>query len=179
MPPSQCPVLGYGLLSHRWGKKSYPLPSADIFTLQLASIIHLSVNNRICQPCWERHTDHTMRLDGRTRVVPTVSSSPLDALLSALFPLLLSPCPLHLLSLLCPLLLLLQHSLYRASSYRTLTALTSITCPLPRSHLSLASKSPACSRGRGSRMRWQRRRVHRMKARRQRLSSCAVAWTRV
>ena len=83
MPPSQCPVLGCGLLSHRWGEKSYTLPSADIFTLQLASTVDTSINNRICQPCWKRHKDHTMKLDGRIRVHPIASPSPLDALLSA------------------------------------------------------------------------------------------------
>jgi hypothetical protein len=87
MPPSQCPVLGCGTLSHRWGKKSYPLPSLDILTLQLNAEIDVTVNNRICQPCWERDRDHTMRLDGRTRVVPMTSSSPLDALLSVISPL--------------------------------------------------------------------------------------------
>ena len=95
MPPSQCPVLGCGLLSHRWGKKSYPLPSADILTLQLDSTIDISINHRICQPCWERHKNHTMKLDGRTRVHPISSPSPLDALLSAaVSPLPPSPPPL-------------------------------------------------------------------------------------
>ena len=83
-PNTQCPVHGCGVWSNRWGEKSYPLPSADILTLQLDTAISPYVNNRICQPCWKRHRDHTMGLDGRTRVVPTVSSSPLDALLSPL-----------------------------------------------------------------------------------------------
>ena len=89
MPPSQCPVLGCGLLSHRWGKKSYPLPPPDAFTLQLNSTIDTTTNNRICQPCWERHKNHTMKLDGRIRVYPIASPSPLDALLSAA----ISPLP--------------------------------------------------------------------------------------
>ena len=86
---TQCPVNGCGVWSHRWGKKSYPLPSADFFTLQLASPIDLSINNRICQPCWERHRHHTIKLDGRIRVHPIASPSPLDTLLSAA----ISPLP--------------------------------------------------------------------------------------
>ena len=89
---TQCPVAGCGVWSNRWGKKSYPLPSANIFTLQLDSTIDVSINNRICQPCWERHKDHRMPLDGRIRVHPVASPSPLDALLSAaISP--LPPCP--------------------------------------------------------------------------------------
>ena len=92
-----CPVSGCGERSDRWGKKSYPLPSAGSFTLQLNAQLDVSINNRICQPCWERHRDPTMRLDGRTQVAPTVSSSPLDALLSAaIHPLLPSPPPSNL-----------------------------------------------------------------------------------
>ena len=95
MPPSQCPVLGCGRLSHRWGKRSHPLPTADSFTLQLNAQVDVSSNNRICQPCWKRHSDHTTSLDGRTRVVPPTSSSALDTLLSAVIsPLAPSPIPL-------------------------------------------------------------------------------------
>ena len=95
MPVTQCPVHGCGAWSNRWGTKSHPLPSPDSFTLQLDGQVATTVNNRICQRCWERHTDHTMGLAGRTRVTPTVSSSPLDALLSAaIIPFLLSPAPL-------------------------------------------------------------------------------------
>jgi hypothetical protein len=82
-PNKQCPVHGCGVWSNRWGGKTYPLPSPDVFTLQLDAQVDVSVNNRICQPCWKRHRDHTMGLDGRTRV-PVTSSSPLDALLSAI-----------------------------------------------------------------------------------------------
>ena len=85
MAPSQCPVLGCGALSHRWGKKSYLLPSLDTFTLQLNALVDITINNYICKPCWKRHKDHNMGLDGRTRVVPpTPSLTPLDALLSAI-----------------------------------------------------------------------------------------------
>ena len=95
MPVTQCPVHGCGAWSNRWGTKSHPLPSPDSFTLQLDGQVATTVNNRICQRCWERHTDHTMGLAGRTRVTPTVSSSPLDALLSAaIIPFPLSPAPL-------------------------------------------------------------------------------------
>jgi hypothetical protein len=91
---TQCPVNGCSVWSSRWGAKSYPLPSAGSFTLQLNSLVDASINSRICQPCWKRHNDHAMGLDGRTRVVPTVSSSPLDALLSAaIHPFLPSPPP--------------------------------------------------------------------------------------
>ena len=94
MPLLRCPVHGCGTWSSEWGKKSYPLPSLDIFTLQLNALVDVSINNRICQRCWERHRDHSMKLDGRTRVVPNVSSSPLDALLSAaIHPFLPSPPP--------------------------------------------------------------------------------------
>ena len=93
-PNLQCPVHGCGVWSNRWGKKSYPLPSADILTLQLDSTIDISINHRICQPCWERHKNHTMKLDGRTRVHPISSPSPVDALLSAaISPLPQSPVP--------------------------------------------------------------------------------------
>ena len=92
MPQIRCPVLGCRRRKDEWGKKSYPLPSADMFTLQLDSTIDVSINNRICQPCWERHKDHRMPLDGRIRVHPVASPSPLDALLSAaISP--LPPCP--------------------------------------------------------------------------------------
>ena len=84
-PNKKCPVDGCGAWSHRQGKKDYPLPSPDIFTLQLAAV-NTTSHNRICQPCWERHRDHTMGLDGRTRVVPTPSASPLDVLVSAVDP---------------------------------------------------------------------------------------------
>ena len=95
MPVTQCPVHGCGAWSNRWGTKSHPLPSPDSFTLQLDGQVATTDNNRICQRCWERHTDHTMGLAGRTRVTPTVSSSPLDALLSAaIIPFPLSPAPL-------------------------------------------------------------------------------------
>ena len=91
---TQCPVNGCGVWSSRWGAKSYPLPSSGSFTLQLSSLVDASINSRICQPCWKRHNDHAMGLDGRTRVVPTVSSSPLDALLSAaIHPFLPYPSP--------------------------------------------------------------------------------------
>ena len=90
-----CPVDGCGERSDRWGNKSYPLPSLDVFTLQLSSAIDLSINNRICQPCWERDKDHRMALKGRTRVPPIASPSPLDALLSAVsIPLAQPPVPL-------------------------------------------------------------------------------------
>ena len=111
MPRLQCPVLGCSSWNNSWGKKSYPLPSADSFTLQLEARIDVSLNNRICAPCWKRHRDHTMGLDGRTRAVPTVASSHsthsyLQS--STLFP---PPTPLFSLLLpwpLCPLLLLRQ-----------------------------------------------------------------------
>ena len=90
----QCPVDGCGVWSSRWGKRSHPLPPAGSFTLLLNAQVHVSINNRICQPCWKRHSDHTISLDGRTRVVPPTSSSPLDALLSAISPLPPSPIPL-------------------------------------------------------------------------------------
>ena len=96
MPLLRCPVHGCGTWSSEWGKKSYPLPSLDIFTLQLASTVDLSVNNRICRPCWRRHKDHNMTLYGRIRVQPIASPSPLDALLSAaVSPLPPSPDTLH------------------------------------------------------------------------------------
>ena len=95
MPLVQCPVLGCGSWSSSWGKKSYRLPSPDVFTLQLDSTIDVSINNRICQPCWERDKNHTMKLDGRTRVHPIPSPSPLEALLSAVsIPLPQPPVPL-------------------------------------------------------------------------------------
>ena len=93
-PNKQCPVDGCGVWSSRWGKRSHPLPSAGRFTLLLNAQVHVSINNRICQPCWKRHSDHTISLDGRTRVLPPTSSSPLDALLSAISPLPPSPIPL-------------------------------------------------------------------------------------
>ena len=88
-PNTQCPVHGCGVWSNRWGNKSYPLPSTHSFTLLLASTVDVSINNRICQPCWKRHHDHNMPLDSRTRVHPIASPSPLDALLSAA----ISPLP--------------------------------------------------------------------------------------
>ena len=95
MPLTQCPVQDCGRWSSSWGKRSHPLPSADTFTLQLNTHVDVSINSRICQPCWKRHTDHAVSLDGRTRVVPPPSSSPLDALLSAaiIHPLPCSPLP--------------------------------------------------------------------------------------
>ena len=82
-----CPVQGCVARSDRWGNKSYPLPSPDIFTLMLDSDIDVSANNRICSQCRDRHSDHSISLNGRTRVVPpTLSPSPLDALLSAISP---------------------------------------------------------------------------------------------
>ena len=86
-----CPVLGCEERSDRWGKRSYPLPSLSVFTLTLVDGVDVSISNRICQPCWKRHKDPTMGLDGRIRVVPPApSSSPLDALLSAISPSLLA-----------------------------------------------------------------------------------------
>ena len=80
-------MLGCGARNDRWGKKSYPLPSPDIFTLRVIPDIDVTVNSRICKPCWKRHMDHTKGLDGRTRVVPpNPMSSPLDALLSVISP---------------------------------------------------------------------------------------------
>jgi hypothetical protein len=51
--------------------------------------VDASINNRICPPCWKRHADHGIALNGRARVVPSTvtSSTPLDALLSAISPL--------------------------------------------------------------------------------------------
>jgi hypothetical protein len=89
-PNKQCPVDGCGVWSSRWGKRSHPLPSAGSFTLLLNAQVNVSINNRICQPCWKRHSDHTISLDGRTRVLPPTSSSSLDALLSAISPIPLS-----------------------------------------------------------------------------------------
>ena len=190
-PNSQCPVHGCGVWSNRWGKKSYPLPSADIFTLQLASTIDLSINNRICQPCWERHRHHTMKLDGRMRVVvlvPIASPSPLDALLSAA----ISPLPSALVSLPSPLSLssLPSPSLTPArvlASFQPPTTvlpncvhlrhLPSAAQP-PSTHQRLAGESPVRRGGRGSRLKRQQRRRHRLRSRRERLSSCTVAWTR-
>ena len=86
MPVTQCPVRGCAQWSNRRGKKSYPLPSPGDFTLQLDELVDVSMHDRICQPCWERDRDHTMKLDGRTRVVPShasPSSSTLDVLASA------------------------------------------------------------------------------------------------
>ena len=82
----RCPVSGCGKRKDEWGKKSYPLPSADVFTLQLNHQVDVAVNNRICQPCWKRHHDHTMDMAGRTVVVPPDSTSPLNALLFAISP---------------------------------------------------------------------------------------------
>ena len=94
MPRLQCPVQGCKRWDSFWGKRSYPLSSPNAFTLQLNAQIDISINNRICSKCWDRHKDHTLRLDGRTRVAPTVSSSPLDTVLSAAInPLLPSPSP--------------------------------------------------------------------------------------
>ena len=95
MPRQQCPVLGCGSWRSSCGEKSYPLPSADVFTLQLNSAFDISINNRICRSCWKRHKDHKMALDGRIRVHPIAFPSPLDALLSAAIVPLLPP-PAHL-----------------------------------------------------------------------------------
>ena len=93
-PNSQCPVHGCGAWSNRWGEKSYPLPTANIFSLQLSSTVDIIINNRICRPCWKRHKDHKMAPDGRIRVHPIASPSPLDALLSAVsIPLAQPPVP--------------------------------------------------------------------------------------
>ena len=51
MPVTKCPVLGCKSWSNSWGKRSYPLPSPDVFTLLLASDIDVSTNNRICSEC--------------------------------------------------------------------------------------------------------------------------------
>ena len=83
MPQIRCPVLGCGKRKDEWGKRSYPLSSLTAFTLQLNAQLDVAVNNRVCSKCWDRHKDHTVRLDGRTRVAPTASASALDALLSA------------------------------------------------------------------------------------------------
>ena len=111
MPVTQCSVNGCGEWSNRWGEKSYSLPSADIFTLQVASTVDTSINNRICQPCWKRHKDHRMLLDGAhvsTPSPPHPHSTRSSLQPSALFHLplphfrLLPPLPL------CPLLLYLR-----------------------------------------------------------------------
>ena len=176
MPQIRCPVLGCGKRKDEWGKRNYPLSSPTAFTLQLKAPLDVSVRNRICSKCWDRHKDHTISLDGRTRVVPLSSSSPLDALLSAISPAppaslpsppslssLPSPPPTPALALPC-----LQLPYFNRLYFHHLPAAT---------QPSFARQQVAClQRGRGSRMRWQQRRVqHRMKARRQRLSSCAVA----
>jgi hypothetical protein len=84
MPQIRCPVSGCGKRKDDWGKKNYPLPPPDVFTLLLDTNIDVSINNRICQPCQERHRDHTMDMDGRKVVGSPLSSSPFDVLLSAI-----------------------------------------------------------------------------------------------
>jgi hypothetical protein len=96
-------VKACGRWNSEWGKRSYPLPSPDVFALTLDRDIDVSTNNRICSKCWDRHSDHSVSLNGRTRVVPPSAPSPcpLDALLSAISP--LSSLPSSF-SLLLPLL---------------------------------------------------------------------------
>jgi hypothetical protein len=146
----RCPVQGCGKRKDEWGKKSYPLPSPDIFTLQLNAQIDVTINNRICQPCWSRDRDHTMRLDGRTRVVPMTSSSPLDALLSAI-----SPPPPFSTSPSTPPFLSSQLSSPPAPAhfstpfpaFRVAQTPTTVSTPLRRSHSSppILDMSPAPS----------------------------------
>jgi len=85
MPPhnTQCPVLGCGKWSHRWKHSGHIIPAADVFTLQLDPQLATPSNIMICHACWKRHTDPSMSLDGRTRVVPSLSSSSSPSLSSS------------------------------------------------------------------------------------------------
>jgi hypothetical protein len=71
----QCPVLGCCTYSNRWKHKAYRLRDVAVFTLQLDSSIDTLRSNKICNACYNRHRDHRMPLDGRTRVVPTAQAS--------------------------------------------------------------------------------------------------------
>lgn len=64
--------------------RGHVLPPANVFTLQLDERLSTPSNGMICHACWKRHTDHSVALDGRVRVVPSQSS--LDVLLSAIDP---------------------------------------------------------------------------------------------
>jgi hypothetical protein len=81
MPPTEarCPVQGCGRWSHRWKHHGYSLPATSVFTLQLDASIDTRRNNRICGECYKRHFDHTVSLDGRTRVVPSQPSASASA----------------------------------------------------------------------------------------------------
>ena len=100
--------------SDRWGKKSYPASlcrHAFTSAAQLRSMDVSTTNNRICQPCWERHRDPHDEAGWTDAHVVRPISSPLPHSThsslqpSALFPLPHLLCPLLLLSPLCPLLL--------------------------------------------------------------------------
>ena len=64
-----------GVLSSSLGQHAFDVNTNNLFIVDTGS--------RICRPCWKRHKDHRMSLDGRIRVQPIAAPSPLDALLSA------------------------------------------------------------------------------------------------
>ena len=64
MPTYPCSTTGCGGWTHRRAGKWHHLP-AD-FALQLDEA-RLAVHRRICQRCWNRHSNHTLSLDGRIR----------------------------------------------------------------------------------------------------------------
>ena len=71
----QCPVDGCGMWSSRWGRKHFPLPPPNVFSLQLANGVDVVVNNRICVKCYKCNVNDRKPLDGRTRVVPSATYS--------------------------------------------------------------------------------------------------------
>ena len=64
MPTYPCPTAGCGGWTHRRAGKWHHLP-VD-FALQLDEAC-LALHRRICQRCWNRHSNHTLSLDGRIR----------------------------------------------------------------------------------------------------------------
>ena len=157
MPLKRCPVLECGRWSNRWGKKSFPLPSADLFNLQLDPDLAIPSNDRVCRACWDRHTGHTKSLDGRVLAVkpspsaPSPLSSSFSSLTStALDPILSSPSsPFFLPPLSAPLtstaLSYVPSSYPTASPGPLLSALSNINTANSVPPLLLTSSSSAVS----------------------------------
>ena len=117
MPRLQCPVQGCQRWDSSWGNKSYPLPSPDVFTLQLNSH-HRRLYQQPHLPAVLGATQEPHDEAGTAVYVSSPSQLPHLSTLSSLQPSALSPLPLTLFPLrpllsLCPLLLRRQRVLSR------------------------------------------------------------------
>jgi hypothetical protein len=81
----RCPVLACNMRKDKWGTSTgYQLGPMTAFTLLLNPTAQISRETLICRRCYDRDRNHSLPLEGRTRVAPYAPCPPLSSVPSSL-----------------------------------------------------------------------------------------------